>query len=149
VLAGPQTRDGKPVYIGSAGRPGPGGARLGDVEVRQQRRPRATPIALAYVFQTPPGSPSVMTGQGNTLIDYALGFDVDRDLPKVAPAMDFMAPPDPLMRALRRSGGKLMVFHGAADPVFSALDSIRWHEDSAAPMAPRRSGRHACTSCPA
>jgi feruloyl esterase len=43
--------------------------------------------------------------------------------------MDFMAPPDPLMRRFVAAGGKLLVFHGAADPVFSALDTIRWHEN--------------------
>jgi feruloyl esterase len=42
--------------------------------------------------------------------------------------MAFMAPPDPLMRRFVDHGGKLLVFHGAADPVFSVLDTVRWHE---------------------
>jgi feruloyl esterase len=84
---------------------------------------------MAFVFSAPPASPSVVTGEGNSLIDYVLGYDIDRDVPKLGPAMEFMSPPDPLMRRFVARGGKLIVFHGTADPVFSALDTIRWHED--------------------
>ncbi len=127
VLAGPRTRDGSPVYAGLPADPGLAGRDWGTWKFINSVGPRDA-VALAFVFQTPPASPAVVTGQGNTLIDYALGFDVDRDLAKVEPALEFMAPPDPLMRRFVARGGKLMVFHGAADPVFSALDSIRWHE---------------------
>ena len=128
VLDGPRTRDGKPVYIGLPADPGIAGRDWGTWKFVNSIGPRDA-IALAFVFQTPPASTAVVTGQGNTLVDYALGFDVDRDLAKVTPALEFMAPPDPLMRRFVARGGKLMVFHGAADPVFSALDSIRWYED--------------------
>lgn len=127
VLAGPRRRDGSPVYAGLPADPGLAGRDWGTWKFVNSVGPRDA-VALAYVFQTPPASPAVVTGQGNTLIDYALGFDIDRDLAKVEPALEFMAPPDPLMRRFVARGGKLMVFHGAADPVFSALDSIRWHE---------------------
>jgi len=93
-------------------------------------------IALAFVFTTPPSPPQVVTGAGTTLVDYALGFNLERDLPKVfaksAPythsAMEFMTPPDPTMRDFVAAGGKMIVFHGVADPVFSVLDTIAWHE---------------------
>jgi feruloyl esterase len=71
------------------------------------------------------------------LIDYALGFDLARDTPRIfakaepyrQSAMEFMTPPDPAgMESFVRRGGKLIVVHGAADPVFSLLDSIRWYE---------------------
>jgi feruloyl esterase len=37
-----------------------------------------------------------------------------------------MTPPDPAFREFVGRGGKLVVFHGTADPVFSALDTIAW-----------------------
>lgn len=127
VLAGPGLRNGAPVYTGLPVEPGLAGRDWAAWKFVNSVGPRDA-VALAYVFQTPPASPAVLTGQGNSLIDYALGFDIDRDLAKVEPAMDFMAPPDPLMHGFVARGGKLMVFHGAADPVFSAFDSIRWYE---------------------
>jgi feruloyl esterase len=94
-------------------------------------------IALAFVMTTPPQSPEVVSGQGTTVADYALNFSLERDAPKVEAkdaiytesAMEFMTPPDAAgMERFVRRGGKLLVAHGAADPVFSALDSIRWVE---------------------
>lgn len=95
-------------------------------------------IALAFVFATPPASPAVVSGAGTTVADYALNFDLERDAGKVfarggayaQSSMEFMAPPDASsMREFVARGGKLLVTHGAADPVFSALDTIRWYEE--------------------
>ncbi len=94
-------------------------------------------IALAFVFTTPPMSPEVVSGAGTTVPDYALRFDVQRGVAQVRArdsvytqsAMEFMTPPEPtVLRAFVQRGGKLLVAHGSADPVFSALDSIRWYE---------------------
>lgn len=135
VLAGPRLRDGTPVYAGLPADPGLAGRDWAAWKFVNSVGPRDA-VALAFVFQTPPISPELVTGQGNTLIDYALAFDIDRDLARVEPAMEFMSPPDPLLRRFVARGGKLMVFHGAGDPVFSALDSIRWHEMFAAAHGP-------------
>ena len=96
------------------------------------------PVAVGYIFTTPPQYPL----DGTTDLEYALnwngtGFDVDRDAPKIyatddiytESAMSFMTPPDPLMKRLRARKGKLMVFHGAADPVFSVADTVDWYEN--------------------
>lgn len=92
-------------------------------------------IALAFVMTTPPQSPAVMNGQGTTVPDYALAFSLERDAPRVEAkdatypesAMAFMTPPDATgMTRFVGRGGKLIVAHGAADPVFSALDTVRW-----------------------
>ncbi len=92
-------------------------------------------VALAFVFVTPPLSPDVVNGQGTAIKDYALSFSLERDGPKVdatdavytQSAMHFMTPPEPtVMRSFVERGGKLLMFHGTADPVFSALDSMRW-----------------------
>lgn len=93
-------------------------------------------IALAFVMTTPPMSPQVVSGQGNSVPDYALQFDLQRDAPKIEArnatytqsAMEFMTPPDLAMRAFVKRGGKLLVTHGNADPVFSALDTVRWYD---------------------
>jgi feruloyl esterase len=65
------------------------------------------------------------------------GFDVDRDAPLIyatdgiytESAMSFMTPPDPLLKQLHARKGKLMVFQGAADPVFSVADTVDWYEE--------------------
>jgi feruloyl esterase len=94
-------------------------------------------IALAFVFTTPPMSTDVVSGNGTTVPDYALRFDVAVDAAKVRArdatytqsAMEFMTPPQPeVMRSFVDRGGKLLVAHGSADPVFSAQDTIRWYE---------------------
>jgi hypothetical protein len=136
VFAGPKTRDGQPFY---AGLPWDAGVRGNDWRAWKFEHsigPRDA-VALAFVFSTPPASPSVVTGLGTTLVDFALKFDVDADGAKVfahdgayaQSAMEFMTPPDAQgMNAFVARGGKLIVAHGAADPVFSALDTIAWYE---------------------
>ena len=94
-------------------------------------------IALAFVMTTPPASPLVVSGRGTTVSDYALNFSLEADAPKInatsgiytESAMEFMTPPDPTgMDSFVARGGKILAAHGAADPVFSVLDTIRWFE---------------------
>jgi feruloyl esterase len=135
VLAGPRDPTGEPVYAGLPADPGIAGRDWANWKFVNSVGPRDA-IALAFVFSTPPASPERVTGQGRTLIDYALGFSLERDLPGITAtqgpyresAMDFMTPPDPTMRDFVARGGKLIVFHGTADPVFSALDTVAWYE---------------------
>jgi feruloyl esterase len=100
------------------------------------------PVAVGYIFTTPPHYPLVKEEYGTTYLDYALnwdgtGFDVDRDAPTIyvtddtytESAISFMTPPDPFMKKLRARRGKLMVVHGTADPVFSVADTVNWYED--------------------
>ncbi len=45
--------------------------------------------------------------------------------------MALMTPPDsdnPTLAGLESAGGKLIVFHGVSDPVFSFLDTVKWYE---------------------
>jgi feruloyl esterase len=90
--------------------------------------------SLAYVFSTPPAQP---LGSPAALLDYLVHFDFDRDAPKIdasnalfpESAMAMMAPPDadnPMLSAFARRGGKMIVYHGASDPVFSINDTLRW-----------------------
>jgi hypothetical protein len=95
------------------------------------------PIAVGFIFMTPPVSPTVLTGAGNTLIDFVLGFSVDTDAPKIyatnntytESAMSFMTPPQStILSKFVANNRKMIVVHGAADPVFSVADTINWYE---------------------
>lgn len=99
------------------------------------------PLSVAFVFMTPPVSPTVMNGTGTTILDFALnfnglGFDVDVDAQKIfatnstytESAMSFMTPPDLTMSKMVANHGKMMVVHGSSDPVFSVNDTINWYD---------------------
>lgn len=92
--------------------------------------------SLSYIFTTPPTRTEGGTEQ---LIAFLAAFDFDKDAPKIfakdptftESAMDFMTPPDvahPTLDGLRKSGHKMIVFHGQADPVFSLNDTIHWYD---------------------
>jgi feruloyl esterase len=130
VFAGPR------IYPGMPWDPGVRGRNWREWKFVNSVGPRDA-IALAFVFTTPPMSPQAVSGAGSTVPDYALHFDVEHDGAKVyahdnvytQSAMQFMTPPEPTaMRSFVARGGKIIVAHGTADPVFSALDSIRWYE---------------------
>jgi len=64
-----------------------------------------------------------------------MGFNFDTDAPKIfatsgiytESAMSFMTPRDTSnLNTLRQRGGKLMIYHGTADPVFSFNDTVSW-----------------------
>lgn len=130
VFAGPG------IYAGLPWDPGVAGRNWREWKFVNSIGPRDA-IALAFVFTTPPQSPRVLTGQGATVPDYALHFSLERDAARIEArdatypdsAMEFMTPPDPTgMNRFVARGGKILVAHGAADPVFSVLDTIRWIE---------------------
>jgi feruloyl esterase len=136
VFAGPKSRDGTPFYAGLPWDAGIRGSDWRAWKFSHSVGPRDA-VALAFVFTTPPASPEVVNGRGTSLIDHALNFSLERDAPKIfataghytESAMSFMTPPEAtrLERFVAR-GGRLMVFHGASDPVFSVQDTIAWYE---------------------
>jgi feruloyl esterase len=90
--------------------------------------------SLSHVFTTPP---TPVRGTPADLVAYLAQFDFDRDAPRIfatnalftESAMAVMTPPDaanPLLTDFARKGGKLIVLHGASDPVFSLHDTLRW-----------------------
>ena len=92
--------------------------------------------SLAQVFTT---EPTPLDGDSTSLQDYLLQFDFDRDAPKIdatsaafpESAMEMMTPPDsddPRLTDLEAAGGRLLIFHGVSDPVFSFLDTVTWYE---------------------
>ncbi|HTV18319.1 MAG TPA: tannase/feruloyl esterase family alpha/beta hydrolase [Polyangiaceae bacterium] len=89
--------------------------------------------ALGYVFTTPPDQPDL----SDAGLGYQLSVDLDAAAMKIAAvdgdftesAIDFMTPPNETdLARLDAHGGKLVVVHGIADPVFSATDSAAWYD---------------------
>ncbi len=92
--------------------------------------------SLSHVFTTPP---TATPGTPAALLGYLTTFDFDRDAPKIhatsgafdESAMAFMTPPDvddPKLATFRAHGGKLLIYHGHSDAVFSINDTRRWVE---------------------
>jgi len=118
--------------------------------------------SMGYVFTTPPDAPNLADGG----LGYQLRFNMDTDAPKIfqktsvfdQSAMDFMTPPDAThLTSLKSRGGKMIVYHGIGDPVFSANDTIAWYNavnaaDSSAPNYTRLflvPGMNHCSGGPA
>lgn len=90
------------------------------------------PGATNFIFMSPPKSYDTANFLG---LPFALGFNVDVDAPKIfstssiytESAMSFMTPKATSnLSTLRGRGGKLMIYHGTADPVFSFNDTVSW-----------------------
>jgi hypothetical protein len=89
--------------------------------------------SVPMIFVTPPVVTPV-TG----LEAYIFGFNFDTDAPKIfqtsgiytQSSMDFMTPPPPEtdLSAFKNQGGKMILYHGNADAVFSPHDTIDWYE---------------------
>lgn len=91
------------------------------------------PVAVGFIFQTPPASPSIVSDT----LGFALNFNMDIDAPKIfatnatytESSISFMTPPNPTkLGTLRDRGAKMIVIHGVADPVFSVDDTTAWYE---------------------
>jgi pimeloyl-ACP methyl ester carboxylesterase len=103
--------------------------------------------AMGYVFTSPPDAPNL----ADAGLGYQLRFNMDTDAPKIfqktsvfdQSAMECMTPPDAThLTALKSRGGKMIVYHGTGDPVFSPNDTIGWYNavnsaDNAAPSYAR------------
>ena len=147
IFAGPKNSDGKALYSDWPWANGlnAGGWRIWKMGVSNGAGTGIAKYGLnqvfassgAYLFNTPPADPAVVTGLGSTLIDWSLNFDFDKAEALIngttatfaESAMTFMTPPNPTdLSRLRNRGAKLMVFHGTADPVFSYNDTIGWYK---------------------
>lgn len=141
IFAGPKTRKGQLIY---ASFPFDAGFGSGKSGVPSGGSPVGSGIAFweffastnldsgatGIIFKVPPDSPENFKG-----VDFALNADIDalfqamfisNDVYKEA-AMSFMTPPNPTdMKKLRDKGGKIMVYHGVSDSIFSIHDTQAW-----------------------
>jgi feruloyl esterase len=101
------------------------------------------PGGVAFIWGVPPESPAGYDGRA-----YALNGNVDTWLAKVnatdatytESAMSFMTPPDAAnLGAVYSHGGKVLVYHGTADPIFSSDDTLNWYKEVTVRNADARS----------
>jgi feruloyl esterase len=94
------------------------------------------PGAVGMIWQVPPEAPATFNGQ-----QFALTGDLAAMVAKVnatnatypESAMSFMTPPNASdLSAVRGRGGKVMVYHGTSDPIFSSDDTTNWYDSVAA-----------------
>lgn len=137
VFAGPKNSLGNSLYATWPWDPGIAGAnwRFWKLDAGFAPLPFNTLIgasSMGYIFTTPADAPSLADGG----MGYQMAFNMDTDAPKIfaknavfkQSAMDFMTPPNATqLSSLKGRGGKLIVYHGTADPVFSPDDSIAWY----------------------
>jgi Tannase and feruloyl esterase len=143
-FAGPQNSRGEQLYADwpADGGVGTGNWRAWKVQSTVEPWERLPIIAtmgaasLAFIFTTPPAP---VDGAPEALVKSLLSYDFDRDAPKIfgkdgafaESAFDFMTPPDiddPKLDGLRRAGGRMLIYNGQADPVFSFNDMASWWE---------------------
>jgi hypothetical protein len=87
--------------------------------------------SLPHVFVTPPDVTPL-----NALEEYIFHFDFDRDAPKIfqtsgiytQSSMEFMTALSTDLSAFKKHGGKMILYHGNSDGVFSSHDTINWYE---------------------
>lgn len=94
------------------------------------------PGAIAFIWQTPPESPTGFDGP-----TFSLTGNVDTMLTKINAtnatytenALSFMTPPHPSdLSVLKNRGAKMMIYHGTSDPIFSSDDTRNWYDVLAA-----------------
>ena len=125
AFGGPRTSSGRSLYVGQPWDPGitaPGWRqwKLGSSQTATPNSANTTLMAgaLAYEFVTPPDPSLAITR-----------FDFDRDPGRMqAFSQVFDTYRDATLAAFRARGGKLLIFHGTADPIFSALESIDYYQ---------------------
>jgi len=125
AFGGPRDSSGRALYVGQPWDPGiatPGWRqwKLGTSPTSTPNAVNATLMAgaLAYEFLTPP-DPSFSI----------VRFDFDRDPARMEPfSAVYDTYRDATLAEYRKRGGKLLIFHGTADPIFSALESIDYYQ---------------------
>ena len=137
VIGGPRSPSGERLYAEWPWDPGIAemGWRIWKVGAPGGRPPALNVVlgaaSLASVFTVPPTS---LPGDPQVLFEWQLAFDFARDAGRinardgefVHSAWDDVSARSPDLDAMRARGGRLLVWHGVADPVFSANDTAAW-----------------------
>lgn len=135
IFKGVTTSDGKRVYS-----PFPYDAGINNSD--QMVWEYSSPIerdsgAVAMIFNTPPVELKDYSIRHFNGADFVWNANIDDLVAKVdsttavykESAMSFMTPPVPEdMSALRNKGGKIMVYHGVSDAIFSVQDTEAWYQ---------------------
>ena len=129
IFSGATTSDGKPFYASfpfDAGLAGPGVANW------EFTAPlKLDSGAVGLIWSVPPQNPKEFDGT-----DFVLNGSIDAMLASVyaksdkftESAMEFMTPPNATdMSRVKDRGGKILVYHGVSDPIFSVNDTEAWY----------------------
>lgn len=144
IAAGPVNSKGEPLYSDWPWDAGVGASQAGFGSWRAwklQGPIAGLPIkaslgagSLAYIFSTPP---KPVIGNPAALVQSLLDYNFDTDAPAIyatdgafkESSMQFMSPPNATeLFSFRKRGGKMIVYHGTSDPVFSFNDTRNWYE---------------------
>jgi hypothetical protein len=146
VMDGPRGKDGRSLYSDWPWDPGIAALTAGQGVSQGWRQwkmgvyaaPTNTGLAVALgggaasaVFTSPP---MPVADNPAALARYAFGVDVEQNWLKAQAkwgpfnesAVDFMNADATDLSRFARRGGKILIYHGVADPVFSINDTIRW-----------------------
>ena len=127
---------GEVVYSGFPFDPGIRHPGWAEWKFRSSLRTARNPVSVGFIFSSPPVADLTMATDTRKSAAFALAFDIDRDGSKIFAtsgvytdkALDFMGTLDaPEFDRLRERGGKLLVFHGTADPIFSSDHTQAWY----------------------
>jgi hypothetical protein len=130
IFAGPKDAQGKPIYSSFPYDAGHGAS--GTVFWEFISPMILDPGAVGFIFKTPPVNPATfvpplfsLTADINQLAQQIFATNATY----TESGMQFMTPPDPEhLRTLQRRGGKMLVYHGVSDPIFSVNDTARWYD---------------------
>lgn len=93
---------------------------------------RIDSAATAMVWSVPPADPSTFDGTAyalSTPIDEMLAAVGATDATYTESALSFMQPVNPTdLARVRDRGGKVIVYHGVSDAIFSVNDTTAWYE---------------------
>ncbi|MFY7916291.1 MAG: tannase/feruloyl esterase family alpha/beta hydrolase [Rubrivivax sp.] len=104
---------------------------------RNSVRTARNPVSVGFIFSTPPSSDLAKARDPMRALAFAQSFDIELEAPKIfatnstytESGMSFMTPPQAnRLNALRERGGKVIVVHGTADPIFSIDDTVAWYK---------------------
>jgi feruloyl esterase len=138
VMDGPRSKDGRPLYAPWPWDPGMGafGWRIWKMGPAASPTNQGLAISLggasaSAVFTSPP---TAVADDPAALTRYTLGVDIDQNDAKTRvkwgafneSAADFMHADATDLSRFTRRGGKMIIYHGAADPVFSLDDTVAW-----------------------
>lgn len=136
VYAPVKLPNGEQFYPGFPYDPGIAHPGWGEWKFRNSVRTARNPVSVGFIFSTPPSSDLTLAKDTSRAALFALNFNFEIEMPKIfatdnvykESGMSFMSPPNATqLDRLRQRGGKIIVVHGTADPIFSIDDTAAWY----------------------